>query len=150
MSGYPMRDTIRLIMLNAMVVERIANAMLKKYRLSAQGFKILNVIAEQGTPIAPSAMQKLLGVSAQSVSQRLDNLEKNGYIQRQRTGADRRRTLVSLTAEGRRVFDKSWNEGEAMRTFMEEKISAAESETLLSLLDKHHRLYADFEKNIKR
>jgi DNA-binding MarR family transcriptional regulator/GNAT superfamily N-acetyltransferase len=71
--------------------------------LSLAEARILYEIANRETPLA-AELQAELGLDAGYVSRILRRFQAEGWILRSR-GADARRRPISLTAEGRRVFD---------------------------------------------
>lgn len=62
-------------------------------------------------PLAQKDLAFLLGVRPQSLSELLGKLEHAGLVERQRDEADRRSTLVSLTAEGRGAAEEATRSG---------------------------------------
>jgi DNA-binding MarR family transcriptional regulator len=64
---------------------------------------LLYEIANREAPLA-AELQAELGLDAGYVSRILRRFQAEGWIERKR-GADARRRPISLTAEGRRVFD---------------------------------------------
>jgi len=71
--------------------------------LSLAEARLLYEIANRDTPLA-AELQAELGLNAGYVSRMLRRFQAEGWIARSR-GADARRRPISLTAEGRRVFD---------------------------------------------
>ena len=71
--------------------------------LSLAEARLLYEIANREAPLA-AALQAELGLDAGYVSRMLRRFQAEGWIARSR-GADARRRPISLTAEGRRVFD---------------------------------------------
>lgn len=65
---------------------------------------ILAVDPDGGTTMSQAAQR--LGVTQGAASQLAQRLEKKGYIIRQKSGKDHRRTLVFLTARGRQFLQE--------------------------------------------
>lgn len=82
----------------------------------------------------PSELSEMQGISRNTASALIASLEKDGLIGRELHGTDRRKFLIHLTPEGRKLL-KSHQKGHfefVTRCF--EGFSAAERETLLDLL----------------
>lgn len=68
---------------------------------TAASMKVLRLVKKNG-PLSQNRISELGGGTKSNVSQRLDNLEKNGYIFRdQQTPKDKRKVLVKITRKGR-------------------------------------------------
>ena len=77
-----------------------------------------------------------LGIDPSTVTKMLQRLERGGWVRRTRSGGDRRVTVVSLTAAGRRLqgdVTRLWGELEHETV---KRLSADERATLLGLLHK--------------
>ncbi len=73
-----------------------------------QGFtmargKLLSILEHRG-PTRISALAAKLGISGVSVTEAVDALERDGYVQRGPDSTDRRAVLVSLTERGHTVI----------------------------------------------
>ena len=66
----------------------------------------------------------------------LNELEAQGYVERRRDPADRRRHIVEVTAAGREAFDRSVRAREQIEDDVLGALDPAERETLRSLLIK--------------
>ncbi|MBW8482892.1 MarR family winged helix-turn-helix transcriptional regulator [Actinomadura parmotrematis] len=64
-------------------------------------FETLHALVARGGRAAPSALAADLGRPANSVTGRLDGLERRGLVERTPSPTDRRRVDVALTADGR-------------------------------------------------
>ena len=74
---------------------------LRHWGLSQGQFDLLaEIAAEEG--INQQTCANRLNVTKGNVTQHLSNLEKSGYIQREKSGRD---SFVSLTDEGRSIYD---------------------------------------------
>jgi len=62
-------------------------------------FELLGILLKQG-PLPAGELAAAVGVSPATVSQVLDRLEEDGYVERVRSDADRRVVLVALTRRG--------------------------------------------------
>jgi DNA-binding MarR family transcriptional regulator len=59
-----------------------------------------------GGPAAIGRLAERIGVAPATATQILDNLERDGLVERSRTAADRRTVTVTLTAGGRRALER--------------------------------------------
>lgn len=74
--------------------------------LSPSGFEALAVIDGAGEPLPSNVIAERLLVSTASMTSLLDTLERRGFAARRPHPHDRRKILVEITDEGRRVVDK--------------------------------------------
>ena len=77
-------------------------ATLEPFGLAPSHARALGVIFRRG-PIRPSVLSERLRVSPRAATDVLDALQDHGLIEREADPADRRATIVRLTAEGERV-----------------------------------------------
>ncbi|MBQ9264025.1 MAG: MarR family transcriptional regulator [Clostridia bacterium] len=68
--------------------------------------RVLRLLLEEGK-ISQREIQERLNIQAGSISELISKLEGKGFIRRSRDEADRRKVLLSLTAEGRRAAEKA-------------------------------------------
>lgn len=78
--------------------------------LSAEGgsvpiWLILSIL-QSGPQATQLEMARALGVEAPTINRHLDNLERIGYVTRQRSEADRRATVIHLTPAGKAAYDR--------------------------------------------
>ena len=59
-----------------------------------------------GTPLSPTTIAERLLVTTASVTSLVDTLERRGFVARSPDPGDRRKILVTLTADGQRVVDE--------------------------------------------
>jgi DNA-binding MarR family transcriptional regulator len=107
----------------------------------------LNVLAalrRAGPPFAltPTELYRGLLLSSGAMTNRIDRLEQQGLVQRQRDDADRRRVLVVLTDDGRALIDQTMNANVAILRELLAPLDEDERETLVRLL---RRLLVAFE-----
>lgn len=98
-SGWP---TGRLLSTAARMVEQRWNEVLAGHGLTHAGFGVIAHL--MSGPLSQHQVAGLTKVEDQTISRTLDTLERQGHVSRQQDSADRRRRVVSLTAEGRRTF----------------------------------------------
>jgi DNA-binding MarR family transcriptional regulator len=77
---------------------------LREHDLSRTAYNALTFLAAAERPLGPQELAQQLLVSPGAVTQLLDLLERQGRIRRQSSKSDRRMSVVTLTAAGRRVL----------------------------------------------
>jgi|SRR5437660_2354293 len=109
---------------------------------------------QQPTPLTPAQYHLLLalshepglgvgemaaaaGCTSPTATRMLDGLERDGVVVREPSRDDRRRTIVSLTAKGKRVLAKQRRENQAKKQRLYDQLSPAERRQTEDLL---HRL----------
>lgn len=89
------------VRVHQLVMERI-DAVLRPRDLTFARYEILRLLAFTREGAMPmSKLGSLLQVHPTSVTSAVDRLVKQGYVQRDRSAADRRVVLASITEEGR-------------------------------------------------
>lgn len=89
-----------------------------------------------GKPVTISQISAKLEVSNAAVTQMIDNLEKNGLVERVDDVNDRRITLVRLTKTGTESLKTSFNETTAYLDGLFEHLGEEDTRHLNRLLDK--------------
>ena len=87
-------------------------------RLSSSRLSVMSLL-RRGGPSSPSALAQRLQVQPQSLSRLLNDLEARRFVSRSIDHEDRRRNLVTLTAEG---LGALVSEAEERRTMLAEAI----------------------------
>ncbi|HET6739791.1 MAG TPA: MarR family transcriptional regulator [Kribbella sp.] len=90
-------------------LERRREAVLAGYGLQLWEFKTLHMLRRGGSPYraTPGELAKQLGMSPAALTNRLDALERRGYIERSHDRDDRRKVVATLTRAG----DDLWSRG---------------------------------------
>lgn len=97
------------IVSTAAKLERIANSHIFIHiGMSSASIKIMCILHKTSVT-TPSAIQEYMGSSRSNVSQRLDFLEKQGYISRKHSplSKDKRKVDISLTSMGKRKLKEA-------------------------------------------
>lgn len=100
--------------------------------LSPSGFQALAVIEGAGESLPSHVIAERLLVSTASMTSLLDTLERRGFAARRPHPDDRRKILVEITDEGRRVVDQ-----------MLPVVHAAATEALSGLTETERQLLID-------
>ena len=77
-----------------------------------------------------------IGINASSLSEQIDALETDRYIERKANPEDKRSTLIVLTEKGRARAYEVQDERQKMAADFCKKLTEAEKDTLIELLDK--------------
>lgn len=96
------------ILTNAMVscgngLLREANRLFRPYGVTAACFNVLNLLVDEPEGLRPSELTRLLVVDPSSTTYVLDQMEKQGWIKREREPSDRRAYRVFIVAAGKRT-----------------------------------------------
>ncbi len=70
----------------------------------------------------------------------IQNLEKQGLLKRRKDQTDRRKSMISLTAQGRQIIEKIVPENENMYRARFQIWSEEEKRTLIQLLNRYHQI----------
>ena len=78
-----------------------------RHGLDVPSFDVLAALRRAGAPyqLTPTALMRTALVTSGAITQRLDRLEERGLITRERSEADGRAVVVTLTDVGRRTLD---------------------------------------------
>ncbi len=106
--------------------------------LQAGEFDVLATLRRSGAPYAltPTALYEVLMVSSGGMTNRIDRLEKAGFIARRKHPTDRRGTLVELTAAGLALIDTMLTAHVANERAALAALSGSEQQQLNMLLAK--------------
>jgi DNA-binding MarR family transcriptional regulator len=105
--------------------------------LSAGEFDVLAALRRVGRPyrLTPTALSTALIVTSGGTTKRLNALERRGLIRRVSDPHDGRSTLVSLTSEGRRIFEAALLDHVANERSLVAGLSTRELANLARLLE---------------
>jgi DNA-binding MarR family transcriptional regulator len=114
------------------------NPLYARFGLQPGEFDVLATLRRSGQPYAltPTALYEATMVSSGGMTNRIDRLEKDGWVERQKNPNDRRGTLVCLTAAGLALIDELIELHVANEQQVLAALSAQEQEQLSQLLAK--------------
>lgn len=109
-----------------------------KYRLNLAGFDVLSTLRRSGSPYALTVGELMASmmITSGTMTNRIDQLEKIGFVQRIPDPQDARRFIVSLTPEGFSVIDNAIVEHVATQHELLKGLTTEELAQLDSLLQK--------------
>jgi DNA-binding MarR family transcriptional regulator len=114
------------------------NPLFARFGLQPGEFDVLATLRRSGPPfvLTPTELTDATMVSSGGMTNRLDRLEKAGWIARRPDPADRRGVQVALTAAGRELIDRAVTAHVANEHALLAPLGAEERETLGQLLGK--------------
>ncbi|MBY5671255.1 MarR family transcriptional regulator [Rhizobium leguminosarum] len=123
---------------------REVEAVLMKQGLSSSAFDVLATLRRAGAPhrLSPGEFLEMTMVSSGTMTNRIDQLEKAGYVERILNPEDRRSVLIALTEKGLATVETAVDAHVANQHRLSKNLSAADKAELDRLLRK---LLADFE-----
>ena len=98
-----------------------------------------------GEPKNMSSIARTLSVTVGTLTISMNSLVKKGYVVRQRSEADRRVVLVSLSEKGKEVFEHHANFHKAMIDGISEELTPQELEVLIKAVTKLNSWFREFE-----
>ena len=107
-----------------------------KYRVNLAGFDVLSTLRRSGSPYALSVGELMASmmITSGTMTNRIDQLEKIGLVQRIPDPQDARRFIVSLTPEGFSVINEAIVEHVATQHELVKGLTTEELAQLDSLL----------------
>ena len=102
--------------------------------LTDQQWRIIRALAEAES-LEILEVSALCCIHPASLSRILPKLETNGYLSRRVNKADQRRVIVSLTADGRRLFETISPESETIYDSIEREVGTERLDRLYNALD---------------
>jgi DNA-binding MarR family transcriptional regulator len=107
-----------------------------RHGLDAPSFDVLAALRRAGPPyqLTPTALMRTALVTSGAITQRLDRLEEKGLITRERSDADGRAVVVTLTDAGRAALDSALPDHLETERALLAGLSDREREQLATLL----------------
>lgn len=123
---------------------REVEAVLLKHGLSSSAFDVLATLRRAGSPyqLSPGDLLAMTMVSSGTMTNRIDQLEKAGLVERIHNPQDRRSVLISLTERGFAIADEAVGAHVDNQHRLVAHLSEEERATLDGLLK---RFLQDFE-----
>lgn len=100
-----------------------------------QHFAVLTSLAEQG-PASQAALGRRLWIDRSDLHALLTELERDGLVGRVRDPDDRRRNVVTLTADGKALLRRLDKRVDAAQAALLEPLSVAERREVIRLLER--------------
>lgn len=106
--------------------------------LSLAKLAALKALSEAGESLPLTQLAERLSCVKSNITQLVDRLEADGFVERQADPNDRRARLASLTAQGRKACRDGSRVQDAAERALLGKLSVTESRQLAALLTKIH------------
>ena len=144
----PTRDIFTLFneigIINQLVTSRFAKVLAPD--LNPSEFGVLNHFVRLGEDRSPSFLAKAFQMTKPSMTAILAKLERKGYVEIVGSAEDRRRKIVSITAEGRNARQRGVEAVAPLAAIVMEHQDVSELQKILPTL-KALREYLDAERN---
>jgi len=107
-----------------------------KHGLSSASFDVLATLLRSGPPhaLSPSQLLGTMMVTSGTMTNRIDQLEKDGLVARVQNPTDKRSVLIRLTEKGRRIIDAAVTDHVKTQTRLVSVIGEGERAALNGLL----------------
>ena len=106
MKSDPGYDLVIQVLSVANVMVRESHRLFRPHGLSEAQFNVLNVLGPEPAGLSQRALSDVLVVDRSNITGLLDRMEQSGWVRRTDHPSDRRVYLVTLTAEGRKLWQK--------------------------------------------
>lgn len=113
----------------------LANRRLRGHGLSAGARQVLAVLDGEGGSLSPTVIADRLIITTASMTSLLDTLQRRGLVRRTPDVRDRRRVVVTITAEGSRVIRRLLPEMLALQDEVAAGLSPPDRTELVRLLN---------------
>ncbi|MEG6615510.1 MarR family transcriptional regulator [Peptococcaceae bacterium 1198_IL3148] len=113
--------------------------------LSLPQMFLLHILLQQG-PCTPSHIAQLMGVTSGAITSLADRLHKQNLITRERSESDRRVVMITLSDEGRQLYNKLESESVEHLTALFNKLPAEDVDNLINILYKIYDIISSLEK----
>jgi DNA-binding MarR family transcriptional regulator len=133
----PIDDSIffRLVRVVNLTARPFSESIGKSHHLALNEWRVLLVLANH-PGVAASEVAALTGLDKMSVSRALAGLLRRDRVLRRVDGADKRRTLLRLSAEGERLYERIGAPAKERERLLFRGIGAAEQRQLGRTLDR--------------
>ena len=117
-------------------LNRTRDAVLAQYSMQWWEFKTLHLLRRNGAPYqaTPGELAKHLSMSPAALTNRLDALERRGYVERHHDRDDRRKVLARLTPAGLDIWQRGIGDIQEVEQSLVRSLSEADQDHLEALL----------------
>lgn len=133
----PMGMIGRVVRLSALYSEEMGKTF-AKHGLSAASFDVLATLLRSGPPyvLSPNQLLATMMVTSGTMTNRIDQLEKDGFVERVPNPEDKRSVRVQLTESGIRKIDVAVTDHVVVQKRLVEGLSELDQSKLNTILDK--------------
>ena len=132
----PARADLATLLHAAHAVEHDVETRLGSVGLSLAKLAALKTLSESGESLPLTQLAERLSCVKSNITQLVDRLEADGFVQRQSDPNDRRARLATLTAAGRKACREGLRVQQEAEQNLIRKLTAAESRIMAGLLAK--------------
>jgi DNA-binding MarR family transcriptional regulator len=100
----PSTNTWLLLVQAYQASRRVAEAELRRHRITLGQFHILMLLASSKVALSPGEVASYLFREKNTISERLTRMEKAGYVKKSRSQEDERMVRVGITPEGKELL----------------------------------------------
>lgn len=118
------------------IMRKVTDWELAPLGLSVSQMQVLVVLRDAGQPITISEIARQLFVATPSVTSMIDRLGDSGLVKRINDPKDRRKTLVALTENGKRLLESVSEPYRRLHEEMFGVLSGGEHEKLMAMLER--------------
>lgn len=120
-------------------ISRAHEAVFQRHGLNSASFDLLATIRRSGPPfrLSPSELLDTMMITSGTMTNRIDQLEKQGLVERLPHPEDRRALLVALTEKGRAVIDAAVTDHVANQNRLVETLTPEDRSALDGLLKQY-------------
>jgi len=117
-------------------LDRRRDAVLAAHGLQYWEFKTLHMLRRSGAPYqaTPGELATRLGLSPATMTNRLDALERRGYVDRGHDRDDRRKVVATLTPVGLKIWQQGIGDISQVEENLIHQLSRPDQDHLLTLL----------------
>ena len=119
-----------------LAMHRRSEAAFAKHGVTADQFVLLATLQRGGHAMTQRELARRMSSDPSTVRAMLVLMEKRGLVERETNPTDSRARTVTLTAKGKRTFERLWMEGEPIRDQLLEALQPDEAEVLVGLLQR--------------
>lgn len=114
---------------------RHAHLSIAAHEIGLSDFTILEALRHKG-PLLVSELGRIVQLTSGSITTAIDRLESQQLVERSADASDRRARIVTLTRDGRALITKIFGQHSANLDAASSGLTAAERQTLITLLKK--------------
>lgn len=140
----PMGLIGRVVRLSALYSEEMGKTF-SKHGLNAASFDVLATLLRSGPPhaLSPNQLLETMMVTSGTMTNRIDQLAKEGLVARVPNPDDKRSVLVQLTEAGRRKVDAAVTDHVETQKRLVGRLAAEDRAALNRLLDQGLKTFSD-------
>jgi MarR family transcriptional regulator, lower aerobic nicotinate degradation pathway regulator len=124
-----------ILKLNNRLMAPFSTHLSHRYRISLNEFRLLMAIGALGRT-ASHEVAEITGVNVMSVSRAVATLQRHGRVEVIRDEANRRRKWLSLTDEGRRLYEVMRPQSDKVADYLFDGLASADLATLADLVER--------------